>query len=229
MTAPAAPRGNWFTRGGWWFFVHVLSIGILAVVPFAHAAVVSRRVSHAALAGAALVLTIFGLFLIGSSPKDAAGRSTGIASDVGTGFLFLVLLGGIAALIVVRQQVYGPNAPARPAPSSGPDPAVSRALAARHRRTEARRLVTEDPLLARELRIGRPDLPRDYDDGGLVDLNSAPAPAIADLCGLDPAQAGRIVQARQAAGRFASVEDVFSWTELPVDVWERIRDRAVTL
>nr|WP_246325701.1 helix-hairpin-helix domain-containing protein [Actinomycetospora corticicola] len=60
-------------------------------------------------------------------------------------------------------------------------------------------------------------------------MNSAPAPVIADLCGLEPAQAGRIVQARQAAGRFASVEDVFSWTELPVDTWDRIRDRSVTV
>lgn len=229
MTAAGTRRGNWFTRGGWWFFVHVLSIGVLAVVPFAAAAATSRRVGHAVLAGAALVLTVLGLFLIGSSPKDAAGRATGIVSDVGAGLLFLVLLGGLGALIVIRQQVYGPNAPARPAPSSGPDPAVARALAARQRRTEARRLVADDPLLARELRIGRPDLPREYDDGGLVDLNSAPAPAIAELCGLDAAHAGRVVQARQAAGRFASVEDVFSWTELPVDTWDRVRDRAVTL
>lgn len=224
MTAAGTRRGNWFTRGGWWFFVHVLSLGVLAVVPLTAAAVVSRRVGHIALAVAVGALTVF---WIGLGPF---GPGRGSAADaVGATIFFGILLLGIAVLIVVRQQVYGPNAPARPAPSSGPDPAVARALAARQRRTEARRLVADDPLLARELRIGRPDLPREYDDGGLVDLNSAPAPAIAELCGLDAAHAGRVVQARQAAGRFASVEDVFSWTELPVDTWDRVRDRAVTL
>ena len=49
------------------------------------------------------------------------------------------------------------------------------------------------------------------------------------MCGLEPVQAARIVQARQAAGRFAAVEDVFSWTELPVGVWDQVRDRAVVL
>jgi DNA uptake protein ComE-like DNA-binding protein len=107
--------------------------------------------------------------------------------------------------------------------------AIAAANMRRELRRQAREHAAKDLALARELRIGRPDLPREYDDGGLVDLNSAPAPVIADLCGLEPAQAGRIVQARQAAGRFASVEDVFSWTELPVDTWDRLRDRSVTL
>jgi hypothetical protein len=34
------------------------------------------------------------------------------------------------------------------------------------------------PVLARELRIGRPDVPRQFDDGGLVDLNHAPVPVL---------------------------------------------------
>ncbi|WP_433802403.1 ComEA family DNA-binding protein [Actinomycetospora sp. CA-084318] len=227
MTAPVAPRGNWFTRGGWWFFVHVLSLGVLTVVPYAHAATVTRRRAHAVVAAAVGAATVLWIVLVSVAPRDVTGRTTGAPNAIAALIFFVLLVGGLVGLIVLRTQVYGgTRAPSRP---DGSDPAVSRALAARRRRTEARRLVTDDPLLARELRIGRPDLPRDYDDGGLVDLNTAPAPAIADLCGLDPAQAGRIVQARQAAGRFASVEDVFSWTELPVDTWDRIRDRGVTL
>ncbi|MCD2186800.1 helix-hairpin-helix domain-containing protein [Actinomycetospora soli] len=222
MTAPAARRGNWFTRGGWWFLVHVLSLGVLAAVPFTHAATVSRRRAHAALAAAVTVGTVLWIVLAASAPRDSTGRAYGPVNAIAALVFFLLLVGGVAALIVLRRQVYGAGAPAT-------DPALARALAGRQRRTEARRLVAEDPLLARELRIGRPDLPREYDDGGLVDLNAAPAPAIADVCGLDPTHAGRIVQARQAAGRFGSVEDVFSWTELPVETWDRIRDRAVTL
>ncbi len=223
--APTTPSsGNWFTRGGWWFFVHVCSLGVLAAVPFAHAAVRSRRIGHAVAAVAVLAATLLAFLLIGTGEHDAAGRSVGFVSGVGGTVMVLVLLGGLVGLIVVRHQVYGP----RPSPPVL-QPAVARALAARSRRDEARRLVASDPLLARELRVGRPDLPREYDDGGLVDLNSAPAQVVAAVCGLEPVAAARIVQARQAAGRFAAVEDVFSWTELPVGVWDQVRDRAVVL
>lgn len=230
MTAPGAPtRGNWFTRGGWWFFVHVLSIGVLAVVPFTHAAVVSRRVGHIVLAGVALVLTIVAFTVLGAAPEDANGKVTGPAAAVGGLVIMTLLIGGLVALIVLRAQIYGRNAPVRQAAPAGPDPAVARALAGRQRRQQARDLAANDPLLAHELRIGRPDLPRDYDDGGLVDLNGAPAPVVAQLCGIEPVQAARIVQARQAAGRFAGVEDVFAWTDLPVEVWDRVRDRGIVL
>jgi DNA uptake protein ComE-like DNA-binding protein len=115
-------------------------------------------------------------------------------------------------------------------PSAGTDPAVAAALAARARRAEARRIVSDDPLLARDLRIGRPDLHPDYDDGGLVDLDSAPAAAIAHVCGLDPAVAAGIVEACATAGMpFGQVDDVFDYTDIPVELWDRIRDRAVVL
>ena len=39
-------------------------------------------------------------------------------------------------------------------------------------------------MLAQELKIGRPDLPRDYDDGGLVDVNHVPAAILAARLGL---------------------------------------------
>jgi hypothetical protein len=41
-------------------------------------------------------------------------------------------------------------------------------------RDRARQIVSQNPELARELMIGRPDLPRTYDDGGLIDANYAP-------------------------------------------------------
>jgi hypothetical protein len=65
-----------------------------------------------------------------------------------------------------------------------------------------------DPLLARDLKIGRPDLARTY-DGCLVDLNSAPAPIIADVCGLDPAT-GEDIAGRTSTGGFLAVDDLFS-------------------
>lgn len=223
MPAPSA-RGNWFTRGGWWFLVHLASFGLLAAVPFTHAAVVSRRIGHGVLAAAVLVATLLAFVLLGAGAKDAVGQPEGFISGLGGALIVLVLLGGLVGLVVVRAQVYG----AKPA-SSVPQPALARALAARTRRDEARRLVASDPLLARDLRIGRPDLPREYDDGGLVDLNSAPAPVVASVCGLAPVHAAGILTARQGAGRFTCLEDVFAWAELPVEVWDRVRDRGVVL
>jgi hypothetical protein len=44
-----------------------------------------------------------------------------------------------------------------------------------HRRRQARELAKRNPVLARDLNIGRPDVPHDYNDGGLVDVNQVPA------------------------------------------------------
>lgn len=55
-------------------------------------------------------------------------------------------------------------------PVTQPDLALTTALAARARRNGARQLASTDPLFARDLRIGRPDLPVTYEDGGLVDI-----------------------------------------------------------
>ena len=76
------------------------------------------------------------------------------------------------------------------------------------------------------MRIGRPDLPGDFDDGGLVDLASASETVIAEVLELSVGQAAEIVAVRDAA---VTVEDVFSLTDLPVSTWDRIRDRAVLI
>ncbi len=224
MTAtPTAPSpAHWFTRGGWWFVVHVASLGILAAVPFTHAALRSRRIGHGLAAAAVLLTTVLAFLLIGTAPERPDGSAVGPASDLGGLLMVLVLIVGAVGLVVVRAQVYEPRPPTRAL-----QPAHARALAARVRRDEARRLAASDPLLARDLRIGRPDLSRGYDDGGLVDLNSAPTRVVASVCGIHPVQAERIVAARRAAGRFAAVDDVFAWADLPVGLWDQVRDRAV--
>ena len=120
----------------------------------------------------------------------------------------------------------------RPTPAPAPpaaDPAIAAVLAARARREEARRIVSRDPAMARELGIGRPDLRRAYDDGGLVDLNNAPAEAIAGTCGIDLVHATAITAARTNGIHFVTVDDVFSAADIPFPLWERIRDRAVVV
>lgn len=215
---------QWFAQGGWYFFVVVLSFGVLSAIPFAHAATRLRNPLHwlSPLAYAALVVVAMAI----TRPNDP--------SSLGAALEMLVVLLALVHLIWLRRRVWPQHGAVLTPPSgrdlSDTDPAVMAALAARSRRCDARRIVADDPLLAGELRIGRPDLGRDYDDGGLVDLNAAPAAAIAAVCGIDPAMAERVVEARTAAGGpFAQVDDVFAYTDIPVDLWNRIRDRAVVV
>jgi hypothetical protein len=223
------PTGNWFTRGGWWFVVHLLGAGLLLPVPLAHAAARTRRPGHVVAAIGSLLLVIATFVFVGVADRGPDGSTTGVFATLsGLGILTLYL-GGLAALIVVRQQVFGPRARPTGWDRPAPEPAIAAALAARERRAEARRLAAQDPMLAHELRLGRPDLPRSYDDGGLVDLNTAPAPVIARTCGIEPEHAERIVACRAAAGRFATVDDVFVWADLPYEIWDYVRDRGVVL
>ncbi len=130
----------------------------------------------------------------------------------------------------LRHMVYE-GAPAdEGADVSTAEPAIKAALAARARRDEARKLAADDPLLARELHIGRSGVNSTYDDGGLVDLNSAPAEVIADTCGIPVDVAVTIVDARDDRGEpFANVDELFVMVSVPVSMWDRIRDRAVLL
>jgi hypothetical protein len=92
--------------------------------------------------------------------------------------------------------------------------AVAAALTARERRERAREIIASDPALARELRIGRPDLPRQFDDGGLVDVNYVPAPVLVDRLGLSQ-EAARVAEARARLGRFSSPAELAVYAELP--------------
>ncbi|QUQ66310.1 BTAD domain-containing putative transcriptional regulator [Kutzneria sp. CA-103260] len=107
------------------------------------------------------------------------------------------------------------------------DPAVAEAMAARSRRAEARRLLATDPALARELCIGRPDLPRRYDDGGLVDVNSVPEHVLSSLDGFPPELAVRVVTDRDLVGGFTSVDDLVARGLLTSLAAGALRDRLV--
>lgn len=86
--------------------------------------------------------------------------------------------------------------------------AIEHARARIRLREECRQLALRDPRLAFELAIGRPDLPRQFDDGGLIDVNRAPAGALASLPDIDADLAGQIVTMRRDIGGFSSADDV---------------------
>jgi hypothetical protein len=208
--------------GVWYFLVTIFSFGLLAWVPFVHAAGRLRRRSVVVMAVVYAVGAVTSVVLTSLGPTDAQGGD-------GEGYVTVAILLMLSMVVIgcvhqawLRRQVYH-------AATGTPDPVLAAALQARDRRVAARKLATDDPVIAHDLRIGRPDLPRQYDDGGLVDLNSAPAAVIATTCGLSPAAADSIVAARARCGGFLTVDDLFSLADVPVGAWDTVRDRGLVI
>ncbi|MEU5265519.1 hypothetical protein [Amycolatopsis sp. NPDC021455] len=222
--SPRAARGRTWPAGWWYLPLTVLTAGLAAWAPFLHAAVVlgSTRLRWVAAAYGAVMVA---LLVCAAAPVDAQGNPVGTAGDVlpviaGMGWLLLIPVACAHQWVLRRRVARGRD--------QVPEPAIASALAARDRRSTARRIAETDPLLARELRIGRPDLARSYDDGGLVDLNSAPAEAIARCCDIPLPAAGEIVRARTESG-YSSVDELLVTATVPLPAWDRIRDRGLTL
>lgn len=209
---------------GWWYLpVTILTFGLFTWVPVLHAAGHLRRAAVYGWGAAYLGVAAGSVALL-----DQGARPFGwIAFFI----LLTTIFVGCGHQLALRSERIRREPPRekRPRTPPGPgDPAVAQALAARERRREARELAAKDPLLAKDLLIGRPDLRRRYDDGGLVDLNAATAETLAAAFGLDPAQARSVVEARAAfGGAFTAVDDVFAVTELPLASWDVIRDRGI--
>jgi DNA uptake protein ComE-like DNA-binding protein len=93
-----------------------------------------------------------------------------------------------------------------------------------HLRREARRIVELDPILANELHIGRADLGRDFDDGGLVDVNHVPLEILAGLPDVSETVARDIVSARDIITRFESIDDLEVLVGVPARSLEHLQD-----
>ncbi len=94
----------------------------------------------------------------------------------------------------------------------------------RRRRRQARVLLDADRSRAGDLLVGRPDLPRYHDDGGLVDINNVDADFLRTVSWLDPDHAGRIVAARGRSGGFLSLAHLSLEADLPWDLQERLAE-----
>ena len=197
-----------------WLGPTLLPFGWTTWVSFAYAGVraCSRRWLWTAGAYAAAAVASIGLTgVVGVGAGDAGN---GLAEDVGTVLGLLTWAVGIVHGLRIRSDVERRIELRRKA-----DDAL---LERRH----ARELAATRPAAARAIGIGRPDLPGGH-HAGLVDRNSAPADAIAALTGVDARVAERIVTTREELGGFASVEDLGSMLDLPGDVVERLRERAL--
>ncbi len=196
-----------------WALVPLGSVGALTPAVFLHAAIKMRST----LAWAAFVI-----YLVGTVTMFTTVSSNDALFSAG---LVLNTLGGTAHAFAVRRRVFP-----RPDPVAyGNDQAIQFAQHRRDLRQEARELAERDPGLAMELRIGRPDLPRRYDDGGLVDMNHAPAAVIAGLPGMTPELVEQILEARQAVGTFTSAVEVCITANLPADLTSPLTEYTVYL
>ena len=219
------PRPNGVLRQAAWASVPIWSIGFLSFVPFLAYAVIQRRKRDWALFAAYLAATVAMIVAVDSANPGA---------DAGVGG-FIIALAGCAA--VHAAVLFRPSRSVAPLGPSGPSPtpvelamrqrnraAVARAREAIGRRKDARHVVATKPDLARELCIGRPDLPREYDDGGLVDVNHVPAIVLAGNLGLAPDEVRDVLAARDKLGKFTSADELCAYTSLSPDRVDELRD-----
>jgi Helix-hairpin-helix motif len=208
---PPEPPGG---RG--WAAVPVLTGGIGAPVSFGYAALRRRSSS---LGGAAVG---YGVAVLGGL-AGILDAGDGLAA-IGVLLLLVTWIVSSVHALVVRPRVY---------PPASPRALLNRHVVAvaRHRRAlrhEARQVVADDPVLARELRIGRPDLlPRAFDDGGLIDVNHVPPEVLSRLPGLTYAMVDRIMRVRTHSGGFVSAEELAVQCDLPPSVVPEIAEYAL--
>lgn len=198
-----------------WALIPLLTLGLLAFVPFAHAAakLQDRRLWLVAACYAVVTVGLFG-------PLANASNTSDLGAALFTAAWFALIVGSTVHALVLRRRVFSPPAV---------QPAMAAALADRELRQQARAIVAGDPALARELRIGRPDLPRQFNDGGLVDVNHVPNQVLAERLGLSPAEAARVVEARERLGGFSSAAELCAFAEVPDATIDPVQERLVFL
>ncbi|NDL57094.1 helix-hairpin-helix domain-containing protein [Phytoactinopolyspora mesophila] len=208
-------NGNRFVRAIGqvvWIALPVFSLGLLAWVPAGQVWYRARTVAWF-LTAAVLLLASAGILV--AMAASAAGAGYGM-------LLIATMAGGAVAAATGRNVVFGRRGP-------DVDPALQKALDNRARRSEARALSERDPQLALDLHIGRPDRPRDYDDGGLVDLNNASADSIVYVLGWDATVARAFVEERDARLGYRSLAEIGALSSVDPQLLEASTERIVVL
>lgn len=215
--------------GNWYFIVTLASCGLLASLPFFHAASRLDRPRLRAIGAGFAATTVVTFALIAWAPVDETGTVSGWQSGLATLITLAVMLVATLLLIGIRRDVYQSGQVVR-SPDRN-ESARARVEQARRKRLEARELAAEDPMMARELRIGRPILgsTENYDDGGLIELNFATAEQLTTVCGLPAEMASAVVEARTRIGRFELVEDAITFGQVGEDYAPLVRDRGIVI
>ena len=209
---PHRGRGSARLRQLAWASVPIWSFSLLAFAPFLRLALTRRRARDWLVFACYLAASTTVLVLV-----SASGPSDAVAATAGTMALVLMSAGAVHAFFAFRPT---PEAIG----SLASDEALATARERMHRRRQARELAEHNPVLARDLKIGRPDVPHDYDDGGLVDVNHVPGQVLQESLGLTAAESAAIITVREQLGRFSGPEEVTAYTELTPDRVDALRD-----
>ena len=210
---PPARRAPGLRAKAW--LLLTLPLGITTFAAFLYIGIRARRRRWLAWAGVYLA-TLAG-WLVLSAPEHTSGTADGVGAVL---WLVTWIGGGVHALVVSNDAVRRIH--------GGEDPMVAAAQARIERRADGRRLLASQPALARELGVGRPDIPG-ADDFGLIDVNHVPADTLTRLPGITAELAARIATARAQAGGFSSAEDLGVLLDLPPATVDGLRDMAVFL
>jgi hypothetical protein len=189
-----------------WAALPFLTLGWATPFTFA-AAALWRRTPH--IVTAALVYV--GVFVVQMVELPDIDHDHRARTVFGACVLVQALV-ACAHAFLIRRRVFDPSGTQG---MGGNEAAIEWVHRQRLLRQKARALAQRDPGLARELRIGRPDLHRRYDDGGLVDVNHAPASALETLPGISRELAARIERIRADVGEFTSAEELSAVAGLP--------------
>ncbi|WP_412516988.1 helix-hairpin-helix domain-containing protein [Actinomadura madurae] len=200
-----------------WAALPFLTLGY--ATPFTFAAALLWRRSMHLLVSTAVYAGVFALMLV---LLPDIGEEEGTERAVGV-LLFLLAVVGCGHAFLIRRRVFDPHGLS----AVDNEAVVERVKRRRLLREKARELAASDPGLAKELRIGRPDLPRQYNDGGLIDVNHAPAEALTLLPGITPDLAAKIERVRAETGGFMSAEELSAVAGLPPSLTGDVADYAV--
>ena len=222
-SAPAPGRPSDQPRGGGipgrvrqlaWASVPIWSLSLLAFAPFLRIALARRRgrdwAVFAGYLAAGILVAI--LMSLSGSDSDAVGTVAGAMAMV------VGVVAAVHAFVAFRpgsETVGG---------SAASELALTTARTRMRRRQQARELVASNSVLAHELGVGRPDVPHDYDDGGLVDVNHVPGQVLQESLGLTAAESAAIITVREQLGRFSGPEELTAYTELTPDRVDALRD-----
>jgi hypothetical protein len=198
--------------------IPVWSLGFLSFVPFLILAAARKRRKDW------LILAGYVVAVAAEITAVAATAHTPGAGSVVAGLLVLVLMFGGATHAFVDDNLTRPGTVPPGTAREANEQAMAAAHARMKRREEAREIASRDPVLRSELRIGRPDLTRSYDDGGLVDVNQVPSWVLSSHLGLSPQEAAAAVAARANLGRFVSSAEVSQYAQFAPDRLDAIQD-----
>jgi len=198
-----------------WVWLSIIPFGAGACVPI-YAGVKARVRTWVGL-GLLWMALVAAAFIINADTTSGQHGNNGFA-----GVLFLASwIGGIATSFAIR----GAYRRRVGSPLLAAEEAGEQRLRDRRRALE---LARNNPNLAREMGIGRPDR-AGAADAGLVDVNNASIGPLLTLPGVTEDLAGQIIETRRQTGGFASLEELGLALDLDGDLVEGLRGLTVFL